>query len=508
LRILKESSRIIAFIAVFALTIQVSHVNSAFADDAPAVIENATGAVLGTISDESRDLQKVPVINEKEKKNQLLLIQIRKNLQNARNEYFQLSSSLNAAKDKLTQVTETITSLKEQIDNFNYLIHNTEDKIRNVEKQIAQRENEIEVIKQDVDIKRIELEDQKLLLKEYLKLLYVQENNFYDSNGEENVSVTKLLLADASVGNTFQGIQYYTILEQTGENIFNNIEETKLTLERNNRILNLTQVKLDRLKARLSQEKKTIQLQRNGKEKILAQTKGEEQIYRELISQSKQEQLGLIAEINALKDNLGFIQQKITEDGENFNPDNYKNLINPNVRAVYDFEMDESISGDAVMAWPIKPAGGISAFFHDASYLSTFGIPHNAIDLPTAQGTPIQAPLAGVVYKIKDNGDNSYSYIILAHKGGLLTVYGHISEVLVKERDLLLPGEIIGLSGGVPGTKGSGYLTTGAHLHFEVIKSGVHVDRLFVLPLDQINEEFLPSYLKEEPVEDETSVEN
>ncbi|MBN1494761.1 peptidoglycan DD-metalloendopeptidase family protein [Candidatus Peregrinibacteria bacterium] len=487
MRILKGLTRFFCFIAVFALVVQVSQNYNVFADDAP-IIE---------ATNESQESEKVPVISEQERKNQLLLIQIRKNLQNARNEYFQISSSIDAAKQKLLQVTETITSLKNQIKNLEYLINNTQEKIRNVEKQIAQKENQIQVLKQDIDIKRIELENQKLLLKEYLKLLYVQENSFYDAGGEANISVTKLLLADASVGNTLQGIQYYTILEQTGQNIFNNIEETKLAFERNNRLLNLTQVKLDRLKTQLTEEKRTIQLQRNAKEKLLAQTKGEEEIYRELIAQSKQEQLALIAEINALKNNLGFIQQKITEDGENFNPDNYTNLINPNVRAVYDFEMNDSISGDAIMAWPVKPVNGISAYFHDSSYLATFGIPHNAIDIPVMQGSPVHAPLAGVVYKVKDNGDNSYSYIILAHKGGLLTVYGHMSEVLVKERDLLLPGEIIGLSGGIPGTKGAGYLTTGAHLHFEVIKNGVHIDPLFVLPLAELSEDYLPSYLKE-----------
>jgi len=440
---------------------------------------------------------KVPIMSEQQKKNDLFLIQLRKHLQNARNEYFQMTENINAAKEKLIKVTETITTLKEQLKNFDNLITNTQEKIRNVEKQIAEKENKIEVLREDINIKNIELENQKILLKEYLKLLYIQENNFYDAQGDENISVTKLLLADSSIGDTFQEIQYYTILEQTGENIFNNIDEIKKTLELNKNQLNLTRVKLSKLNDQLGDEKKNLQIQRNGKEKLLARTKGEEDIYLELISESKREQLQLIAEINQLKDSLGFIAQKIEQDGENFNPDNYANLINPNVRAVYDFEMNGDFTDEDTIAWPIKPTGGISAYFQDGSYLATFGIPHNAIDLPAAQGTMIHSPRAGVVYKVKDNGDNSYAYVILAHKGGLLTVYGHMSEILVKERDVVLPGEIIGLSGGTPGTKGSGYLTTGAHLHFEVIKGGKHIDPLLVLPLDELGEEYIPSYLKE-----------
>ena len=463
------------------------------ADDAPAIAPATTPVPVL----EKRVTVKVPKMSEQQKKNDVFIIQLRKHLQNSRNEYFQMSENIKAAKEKLMQVTEAITSLKQQLKNLSNLILNTQDKIRNVEKQIAEKENKIEVLREDIAIKNIELENQKILLKEYLKLLYVQENNFYDSSGEDNISVTKLLLADASLGDTFREIQYYTILEQTGENIFNNIEEIKKAQELNKNQLNLTNVKLSRLNIQLEDEKRNLQIQRNAKEKLLAQTKGEEDIYLELISASKQEQLDLIAEINQLKESLGFIEQKIRQDGVNFNPDNYASLINPNVRAVYDFEMNGAFTDEDTLAWPIKPSGGISAYFQDGSYLATFGIPHNAIDLPIAQGSMVHAPRAGVVYKVKDNGDNSYSYIILAHKGGLLTVYGHMSEVLVKERDVILPGEVIGLSGGIPGTKGSGWLTTGAHLHFEVIKGGKHIDPLLVLPLEELNSDFIPSYLKE-----------
>lgn len=439
--------------------------------------------------------EKVPVMSEKEEKNELLLIQIRKHLQNARTDYFQVGKNIDSAKEKLMQVTETITTLKDQLENLDYLISNTEAKINNVEKQIAQKENLLEVLDEEIKMKQIELENQKILLKEYLKLLYIQENSFYDKNGDEDIAATKLLLGEASVGETFQEIQYFTILEQTGQNIFDNIEELKQMLEDREKEVEETKLKLIRLNAQLEEEKKNIQIQRNAKQKLLEQTKGEEEIYRQLIAESKREQLALVAEINALKEGLALIEQKIVEEGENFNPDNYASLISPNVRAIYDFEISGEYATGEKLNWPVAPTRGISAYFHDASYLATFGIPHNAIDLPTAQGTPVRAPAAGVVYKVKDNGDTSYSYLIIAHKGGVLTVYGHMSEILVDERDVVLPGEIVGLSGGTPGTKGAGYLTTGAHLHFEVIKSGKHIDPLFVLPLDQLDHDYIPSYM-------------
>lgn len=432
----------------------------------------------------NKSQEKVPVMPEEEKKNELFLIQLRQNLSNARNEYFQISSSISAAKDKLVESQENILTLKDQIENFNYLIQNSETKIKNVKKQIAQKENQIEVLEEDIKIKELELKNQTILLKEYLKLLYLQENSFYDHNYEVNIA--KLLLGEETIGETFQEIRYFSILEQTGHNIFNRIDELKSNLIRNEEEIELTRNKLARLKSNLISENRNLQLQRHAKSKLLKQTQGEEEIYRELIAQSKREQINLVNEINALKENLAFIQQKIDEEGEEFNPDNYNHLINPNVRAIYDFELSEEFIAGEKLNWPIKPSQGISAYFRDPGYLVVFGIPHNAIDIPTRQGTAVHAPAAGVVYKVKDNGDTSYSYIIVAHKGGMLSVYGHVSEILVNERDIVLPGEVIALTGGIPGSKGAGFLTTGAHLHFEVIKSGKHIDPLLVLPLEAL----------------------
>ena len=70
-----------------------------------------------------------------------------------------------------------------------------------------------------------------------------------------------------------------------------------------------------------------------------------------------------------------------------------------------------------------------------------------------------------------------------------MTTYGHISNMMATEGQVVKAGDIIGLSGGMPGTKGAGYMTTGPHLHFEVMKDGSYVDPLRFLPLEILTEE-------------------
>ncbi len=132
------------------------------------------------------------------------------------------------------------------------------------------------------------------------------------------------------------------------------------------------------------------------------------------------------------------------------------------------------------LQWPVEPIKGLSAHFMDSGYEKVFGVAHKAIDIPTPQGTIVHAAADGVVETVKDNGFG-YSYIIVSH-GGTATLYGHLSDMLVQEGQSVKGGEPIALSGGTPGTKGAGTMTTGAHLHFEAIEDGVRIDPLPLLP--------------------------
>lgn len=137
--------------------------------------------------------------------------------------------------------------------------------------------------------------------------------------------------------------------------------------------------------------------------------------------------------------------------------------------------------GGVDLDWPVTPLLGVSAFFSDASYKKRFGFDHHAIDIPVDQGSPIRAPADATVLKVAMNG-LGYSYITLQHGGGMETVYGHVSSATVKAGDTVSFGQVIGRSGGQPGSEGAGLLTTGPHLHFAVKINGVLVDPLQYLP--------------------------
>jgi murein DD-endopeptidase MepM/ murein hydrolase activator NlpD len=59
----------------------------------------------------------------------------------------------------------------------------------------------------------------------------------------------------------------------------------------------------------------------------------------------------------------------------------------------------------------------------------------------------------------------------IEHGDGLVTRYGHNQTLLVNKGDLVTKGQVIALMG-------STGRSTGAHVHYEVIKAGQKVDPL------------------------------
>jgi murein DD-endopeptidase MepM/ murein hydrolase activator NlpD len=242
---------------------------------------------------------------------------------------------------------------------------------------------------------------------------------------------------------------------------------------------------LTQLYERLKLEKRNLEIQMEGKENLLQQTRGEERIFAIMLEESKKQQALIQTDIMVLREALQFIQLKMEEMGDDFDPTEFRSLFSGEKISIYEFINATRDAVDIDFIWPVSASRGISAYFRDASYAAVFGVRHNAIDVRLPQETIIRAPADGVVYKVRDNGFG-YSYLMIAHQGGFVTVYGHITQFMVEPGEKIYKGQAVALSGGIPGTKGAGLMTTGAHLHFEIMKDGNYVDPLLYLPLSAL----------------------
>jgi murein DD-endopeptidase MepM/ murein hydrolase activator NlpD len=103
---------------------------------------------------------------------------------------------------------------------------------------------------------------------------------------------------------------------------------------------------------------------------------------------------------------------------------------------------------------------------------------HKGVDLDVPSGSPVYAPLDGVVIKSLDSSPNPCGgHVRLKHKN-FETLYCHLSKMVAKPGSKVKKGDIIGYSGGGENDPYRG-VSTGSHLHYAIVnKNGVPVDPL------------------------------
>ncbi len=332
--------------------------------------------------------------------------------------------------NQLSMLDDQIATTQADIERINIELQQIELEINKLVLQIAEKENELEAKRES--------------LSRYIQVLYQ-----YDQK-----TVIELFVAHDSFSDFYNQIQYSEQLQQNVKDGLDEVKSLKDELETKRQDQDAKKNELDDLHSSLETTAVTLGQQKTYKEDLLGQTKTNETKFASLLDQANLEQQQASADISNLER-----QARNELEGEGI-------------------DLNQEI---ATLMWPVSPTKGISAYFHDPTYIFRRYFEHPAIDIPASQGTPIRAAASGYVARAKDAGFG-YSYIMLVHNEELSTVYGHVSRIDVREDSYVVRGQQIGLVGGTPGTPGAGNLTTGPHLHFEVRSNGIPVNPLDYLP--------------------------
>lgn len=97
---------------------------------------------------------------------------------------------------------------------------------------------------------------------------------------------------------------------------------------------------------------------------------------------------------------------------------------------------------------------------------------HNGVDIAVAAGTPVRSVAPGRV-TFSGNRGGYGNLVIVEHDGGVVSLYGHNSLLLVSTGQLVDAETTIALSG-------STGRSTGPHLHFELWKNNMNLTQAYV----------------------------
>ncbi|MDQ2670807.1 MAG: M23 family metallopeptidase [Gemmatimonadota bacterium] len=115
--------------------------------------------------------------------------------------------------------------------------------------------------------------------------------------------------------------------------------------------------------------------------------------------------------------------------------------------------------------WPLDEPGFLT---RGQALAGQAGEAHPGVDIAVPVGTLVRAAGGGSAVEV--GRDPEYGeFVLLEHRNGIRSMYGHLSRVLVAAGDTVAAGRVIGLSGN------SGR-STAPHLHFEIRRGDRRVD--------------------------------
>ena len=83
----------------------------------------------------------------------------------------------------------------------------------------------------------------------------------------------------------------------------------------------------------------------------------------------------------------------------------------------------------------------VTAGFRDPEYRRILGREHLGVDFAAAEGTPVLAVAPGTIEKITTHPTGAVSLILEHETDGFLTVYTHITDLLVEAGDAVASGD-------------------------------------------------------------------
>lgn len=347
--------------------------------------------------------------------------------------YDALEQKQRALKDSMNDTQDSINEQQAKQDKLQEKIDLTQSQISVLNAQISKAEEEISDNERQIAEKKKEIKKTYALFKQRMRASYMASDP----------SMFGILLGAESLSDFIMRTELVQRVSAYDKKIVDSLEKSQKALEAAQKELEADKATLQSAKDKLTAKQADLNAAYSKSESAMQTLESEKRLYaehkEEIERQMAQAEREIQAALAAAQQSSGSGSSSPKYDGGRFTwpVPGYTNIT----------------SGYGWRTWDDG-----SREFHKGLDISQGGI----------YGARIVAAASGTVVIAQNYNSNGYgNYAVIDHGGGLSTLYGHTSVVLVSPGQKVKKGDTIA-------RVGSTGWSTGPHLHFEVRVNGQH----------------------------------
>ncbi len=357
-----------------------------------------------------------------------------------------LNGQIKAQKGERTSIQQDLATAQERLAAVSAELAGAESKVQEVEATISSTEDHLAQVQREVDALEGQIADTRVSIRETSDQLSDQAIEMYMGGVPELQSV---VFTAGDMTAVAVGVNYAKEIVASSELLINDLATLEAVEARQKEAVEERKASVQSDLTALGQQRQQLEADRVEVEIRSQEAEAEAGRQQQLLNKVNSQISNFEGELSALEKDQAQIKAQIAAAQQ-------KGGTKP-----------------SVLLWPVN--GRITSPFGWRVH-PIFGTKklHTGIDIGVSYGTPIKAAAAGTVILAQTYGGYGNATAI-DHGGGMSTLYGHQSKIIVKVGQKVAMGQVIGYVGC------TGYCT-GPHLHFEVRENGNPVDPTKYLP--------------------------
>ncbi|MDD4843401.1 MAG: peptidoglycan DD-metalloendopeptidase family protein [Anaerotignum sp.] len=339
-----------------------------------------------------------------------------------------LAQQTQNARKEIENIKSKQLSVEEEIDAMDKVMNSLQAELDNAQSDLDALTESLNAAEKELEEAAVKREEQFQLLGSRMRFLQQKGATGY----------LEILLESESFSDLFLRMQYVNDIMSFDKNILDKLQEIQDTI----------QAKTDEIAENHAAQAEVVALQKEKVDSMQDLISEKEELMSSYKNDVKKQEQLIAANAKADQQVLNLMAQQSGSSTPYY-------------------------TGNGTLGWPVPAKKAASSslssgFVHRINPVTKKSENHSGYDIPAPYGSAIVAAEAGKV--ISAGWIRGYGYtVVIDHGGGLRTLYGHNSSLVVSKGQMVTRGQTIAKCG-------STGISTGNHCHFSVLVNGSYVN--------------------------------